>query len=165
MPKVYMLIFCLNLFISAFPQQVKLLKSTVSTGGNSVKYGGRYSVNHTIGQSSLINGFQSKSIHLLHGFQHPFLYDMNGEISTTTKFSVYPNPSAGKISILWDGEAVTEQIEVSLFDLQGKLVEKMLHLRDGNKIEVDFTKVSNGVYELVVQGKKSRALKALLVLN
>jgi hypothetical protein len=165
MSKIYLLIFCLHFSSTAFPQQVKLLKSTVSSSGSSTKYGGRYSVNHSIGQSSLINRFHSKSIHLLQGFQHPFFYDLNGELSTTNKFSVYPNPSAGKVSILWDGEAVTEQLDVSLFDLQGKVVDKMLQLRNGNKIEVDFNKVTNGAYVLVVRGEKSGVSKALLVLN
>lgn len=164
MPKIYTFIFCLHFFCSAFPQQIKLLKSTVSPGGTSIKYAGRYSLSQTIGQSSLINGFKSTSTHLLQGFQHPFFYDQS-EISITNNFSVYPNPSSGKVTILWKDDVVTEQVDVSLFDLQGKLADNMLHQRDGNKVEADFTKVTSGIYELVVQGNKSGVFKALLILK
>src|SRR5690242_4076156 len=106
MLKIYTLLFCLHIFCSTHAQQIKLLKSTISPGGVSMKQSGHYLLSHTIGQPSLVNGFSSSSTLLLQGFQHPFLYDQMIGIQSGNKFTVFPNPSTGKISILWSGEAV-----------------------------------------------------------
>lgn len=165
MTRLYVIIICLHLFCSAFSQQIRLVKSTVGPAGSSIKCSGRYSLNYTIGQSSLINGFHSSSTRLLQGFQFHFDSDLKSEIRDLGNFSIYPNPSSGRVTILWQDDLVSEQLDISLYDLQGKLVDKVFQQRNGNKIEADFTKVSKGIYELIVVGEKSGSVKSMLFIN
>jgi len=147
-----------------------LLKSTVSNAGGSYSLSQSGLVlNQTIGQSSIIGHFSSGSIHLLQGFQHPYLQGFILESVSTQTLSVYPNPSSGMVTLersqTTEPKKIIEQLTVSLFNMAGKLIKEEIHQDNGNPIETDFSLVNKGVYLLKVVGIKSGLSSAIIILN
>jgi len=165
---LYILFFVIN--VSAQAQQVKLLKTTLGSAGGSYNttISGAYSVNQTIGQSSLTGSFSAGSIRVLQGFQHPYLHGSVFKQASTQTLSVYPNPSSGRVILDRlqgsEPEKIGEQLTISLFNMAGKLIEEEILLDNGKPIEVDYSMVNKGVYLLKVVGKKNGLSSAIIIL-
>jgi hypothetical protein len=98
---IFRVCFLISISYVAAAQEVKLMKSTMGTSASGIAnlVTGSVSINHTIGQSSNINHFSSGQLHLLQGFQHPFLLSCTACGFRAVSMSIYPNPSQGILLI------------------------------------------------------------------
>jgi hypothetical protein len=143
-------------------QQLTAMKTTISATGQSYFKAGNYALSQTIAQPSLVGGFQSGSLHLLQGFQHPHR-SQSQEVER--KFDVFPNPSRGHITIAWHGHIQNENVEVTLFDLAGRKIRRDTVPKSTKQIFLDYSDVTSGPYYLLVEGQISgRAYASLLIL-
>ncbi len=168
--KVSCFIICIGTMFCARAQQVSLLKSTVSNAGGSYSLlQSGLMLNQTIGQSSLTGHFNSGSVHLLQGFQHPYLQSFVFNLTTPQTLSVYPNPSSGIIMLDWlptnETEKIIEQLTISLFNMEGKLIKEEIFPGNRTPIKVDYGTINKGVYLVTLAGKKSELGSAIIILN
>jgi len=64
------------------------------------------------------------------------------EESSSTSWSMYPNPTATDVVVNWTGEATT----LKVYDNMGKLIIEMKPTVGATSMVVDLSKVANGVY-------------------
>lgn len=79
-------------------------------------------------------------------------------------FAVYPNPSHGTFNLKFT-PASTEKIEVSLYDLRGRLIDQMIYDDASTAIfnrELDYNSIDTGMYFLVVKNGDKKATKKLI---
>jgi len=87
------------------------------------------------------------------------------EDQTFQNFAVYPNPSEGVFNLKFTPES-NEKIEVSLFDLRGRLIHKINY---ENVVthgifdkKLDYNYINQGMYFLVVKNGSKIATKKLI---
>ena len=88
-------------------------------------------------------------------------------LPATEALFVYPNPSTGKVSIKWatpEAANVEEELTISLFTLEGKLIKEEFLLHNGNPVETDYGLVPKGVYLLTVVGKRRSQHSSIIIL-
>lgn len=151
---------------ASLAQNVKLMKSTMgaSASGLSNLVTGTLLINHTIGQSSSINHFQTNQIHLLQGFQHPYLLDCVDCADVSNILSIYPNPSQGLITIRWAEGELHEEVWLDVIDVHGKLVVKTLLERKGQEVQFNASSLPKATYVLQLRGRKSGFATYTLIL-
>jgi hypothetical protein len=158
--------FLILISYAALAQDVKLMKSTMSASasGLSKLVTVTLSVNHTIGQSSLVTHLRGNQIHLLQGFQHPYLNDCIDCDRGNNSISVYPNPSQGLVTIRWDEDESNEIVWLDVVDVHGKLVLKIMVERKGNEVQFNASSLPKAAYVLQVRGAKSGYATQTLIL-
>ncbi|NBP67938.1 MAG: T9SS C-terminal target domain-containing protein [Cytophagia bacterium] len=163
---IFRILFFLSISLSAIAQEIRLMKSAISTSaiGTSGFRSGAVSINYTIGQSSSIKHFNAGQIHLLQGFQHPqlprdFAYHEGAET-----LSIYPNPSPGLISIRWYDAIESEWVWLDVVDLYGKIVLKTLVERKGQVVQFDASSLPRATYILQLNGSVSGHATHTLIL-
>lgn len=148
----------LFLFISltTAAQEIRLMKSTMSASAtaSSRLTSGTISINHTIGQSSSIKHFNTGHLHLLQGFQHPFVFGCGKCNVLPVVISIYPNPSQGIISIRWQNDIADDFVWMDVIDIHGKIVVKILLQRKGQELEFDASALPKATYVLQLRGTK-----------
>ena len=78
-----------------------------------------------------------------------------------TEIKLFPNPATELVNITWTGNA--ESLELS--DLSGKILQK-IHVGNNfqnSQIQLDLTKIENGIYMISFDGKGLRKSKSLVV--
>ena len=101
----------------------------------------------------------------------PFLYacvltgatNVSPEIPENSMLA-YPNPSNGELHIALP-TAITEQLEITLFDLAGKLVFKHSQYPDGRNLSYDLSHLAKGSYILKVLGEEGFTANQRIVLK
>ena len=83
-------------------------------------------VSQTIGQISMIGNYSNRNLTVGQGFQQPIvgrlhIKGLNKEISLT----IFPNPFENQITISYNAQ---ELVNVTIFDMAGKLIYKTLQL-------------------------------------
>jgi PKD repeat protein len=73
-------------------------------------------------------------------------------------FNIYPNPASDKLTIEFDG---SEKVEISIIDMQGRLVLKENNLKSYSTLDV--SNLSNGVYQLKFVGTNSYSIQKILI--
>jgi hypothetical protein len=77
-------------------------------------------------------------------------------------FRIYPNPSKDKITIEYN-QIKVEQVQIKLYSMEGRvLMEKTLM---SNKMQIDVSGFSKGVYIVEVQSKKLGIARQKVVIN
>lgn len=79
-------------------------------------------------------------------------------------FAVYPNPSNGTFNLKFT-PASTENIEVSLYDLRGRLIDQKVYDDASTSIfnrELDYNSIDTGMYFLEVKNGNKKATKKLI---
>jgi hypothetical protein len=84
---------------------------------------------------------------------------------TFDNFSVYPNPSNGIFNLSFTQDS-NERIEVSLYDLRGRIINQFIY-DDVNASglfakQLDYNYIDNGMYFLVVKNGNKTATKKLM---
>ncbi len=77
----------------------------------------------------------------------------------TFKFDIYPNPSVDKFQMRYEG-SILESINVSIFDMQGRLISTrdIPELRNKDEITLGNNFLSAGTYLIKVKDKENRNL-------
>lgn len=160
--------------ISSSHDAVQVSKSTWDANGNTPLSGG-FSVNYgggTVQASQLPVGthYYVCTPHAFMGMKGTIIVEeatSTDDIVETTVMSVYPNPVKGNINIRFNA-VQPQQLELKLYDLQGKLVEVLLPgMRVTGLFEHSFptTGFNPGVYLLawVTDGKAN--FKRIVILK
>ena len=70
--------------------------------------------------------------------------------------AIWPNPTKGKVTVNFNS-LTNQDVNISLFDIQGRKIKTSSHKSNGGlfNVDLDYNKVSNGVYMLnIKQGNK-----------
>lgn len=129
-----------------------------SDGGHSRN--NQFSLDYTIGEVITEFGEDTlNNVHLTQGFQQTMLAIVSVEDHLQDiEIDVYPNPAVDYLNI--SIPSLQEDMQFSLFDMQGKLIEKQKI--DSKKFTIGFSNMSTGNYLLVFSNKDQR-IKTLQV--
>lgn len=146
----------LSIVHATLGQDIKLMKSTLSSSASStaIRAAGSVSINYTIGQSTNIKHFNAGQVHLLQGFQHPFLLSCTACGFRTVSVSIYPNPSQGIISIRWLNDVADDVVWMDVIDMHGKIVVKILLQRKGQEVQFDASSLPKATYVFQLRSTK-----------
>ena len=78
------------------------------------------------------------------------------------QLNLYPNPADTTLTIEFSNSS-SEELTLSLFNLQGKLIQKDIRNPIQRQIDLDVSKVSNGIYLLKIASGEKSTTKKLLV--
>ena len=79
--------------------------------------------------------------------------------STMANISLFPNPTLdGQVTLMWK-EAQEGTKEMTLRDVQGRVVWKEKVVLEGNVMELDWKALDTGIYLLEVDGETLRVVK------
>lgn len=101
-----------------------------------------------------------------------YIDDVSVTLDTTTsinepeigKFGLYPNPNDGEVTIDW--KALDKKAELSITDLQGKEVERIVLTANQNQIKLDTSTYPRGIYLCTFyQNNKKLASERLVVVK
>jgi len=84
-----------------------------------------------------------------------------GEFSTIS-YTMYPNPANSTVNIEFNN-AVAEKIVVSIYNVQGKLVNKPSTTSDGTKLSFNVSHLSQGMYFVALKGESFNRIEKLIV--
>ena len=85
----------------------------------------------------------------------------NREMREFKAFNIFPNPSTGKFNI--GLETHLERVDIVIYDQTGRSIEKIVRNYPGDRIEMDLTGVSQGIYLVTVTTKEAAGTKLLVV--
>lgn len=109
---------------------------------------------NTLGQSA-INAFCTNSAKYKPHFimsKKEFVDTMKEEVQSKIEdfnFIIYPNPTNGKYSLSFNGSH--EDLELSIFDLRGKMVYSKKINGINSSLELDATDLTSGIYLIVIK--------------
>lgn len=143
------LVFCLVFFGfgNLFAQQ-----NTDASGGNAFGAGG--SATHSIGQTDYVTATGDGGS-ITEGVQQPYKIIVISGIEETDInliLSVYPNPTTDFV-ILSVENSDTQNMTYSLYDVQGKLIEKQK--LNGNQTTISMIDLANDIYFIKVLNKST----------
>ncbi|MBA2563178.1 MAG: T9SS type A sorting domain-containing protein [Chitinophagaceae bacterium] len=75
------------------------------------------------------------------------------DISGLANFKLFPNPAINKIQIYFDGLQNNQKVNLSIVDLSGRRLKSFLIRVSGEKIEVDVSSLSTGMYIMSLTGE------------
>ncbi|WP_055445418.1 T9SS type A sorting domain-containing protein [Lacinutrix himadriensis] len=95
-------------------------------------------------------------------FESEFVTTLSvGEFSTIS-YSMYPNPANNTVNIQFN-TAVAEKVLVSIYNVQGKLVNKPSAIANQTKVSFDISNLSQGMYFVVLKGESFKVVEKLIV--
>lgn len=134
-----------------------------SSQGKNVLTSSGFVVSQSIGQQSPSGTFKNSQIVVQQGFQQNVLtnYGINSNIS----FRVYPNPFFSNVNFEFTSE-INEDVEVSFFDLLGRLVYKVKKKPLNNFLTIDsLDDILYGQYIVVLTTSSYKSSVKLIKIN
>lgn len=93
----------------------------------------------------------------------------NKEIFSTNSIDIFPNPLSGnELSITWKGQTIQEEIQISLTNLQGKIMERWeVNFGTNQTINLEFNSAqnTNGIYFLNIRSGHSVTTRKIVINN
>lgn len=89
----------------------------------------------------------------------PLTTSLVNNVSSTSNFFIYPNPSKGFIQLNF--YEARENYQVSILDLKGKTIKQIDNYKNEQQIATDF--LSSGVYFVRISGKNATSVKKFIV--
>jgi hypothetical protein len=158
MKRYILLIFSifLGLYVSAQTPKQEVI---ASAGGYNTN--GTLAISWTLGET-IIPTFTSGSLILTHGFQQDiWITDVEKNIDSPVKITVFPNPASDNINILFDEPTDTE-VNVYLLDSQGKLLKTGVIENATSETEMNLQDIPAGIYYLkLIKGNLSNVYKVV----
>jgi hypothetical protein len=145
----FIFLLILILFDSSSAQVAVRKRSTFSMGGAIQNQTGN--VQQSIGQSSVIGSFQSGNNYLAQGFIQPGLgYAKIKQVNENQlQGDIYPNPVSDRLYVDFS-EEIKSQIVVEVCNVLGKVI-LTIQFKAIQKIEIDLTMLSNGIYFIKIK--------------
>ena len=142
-----------------------IVRSTTGVAGSSEKITSNnnyYIVQQSIGQSSVIGTFENSDYILRQGFIQPNVLAKikDKDIPLNLKAIIYPNPFVDNITISFT-ETVSNKIEVTVFDMLGRLVFSNNYVAKQN-LKVQFHNLLVADYILKVTANNKQFIKKIL---
>ncbi len=162
------LFICLFTSYLTFSQTVKakeLVRSTTGVSGSSenIKVNNQtYNVQQSFGQASPIGTYSNSNNVVRQGFIQPDVLSkiIDIDIPLNLEATIYPNPFVKSISLSFT-ETVSNEIEVAVFDMVGRLVFSNNYNADQN-IKIQLTNLSVADYILKVTANNKQFIKKIL---
>jgi len=85
------------------------------------------------------------------------------DVSLLNEVSVYPNPAASNVTITLPNINLN-QVEVSVVNNQGQLIDSIKDTSGGENIQMDVSNYASGVYFVTINSGTSKTVKKLIVL-
>jgi len=160
------LIILLCLLVAGLNAQ-ELVRSTVGVSGTSsqLKSGDKtYTVQQSVGQSSVIGLYTANSLAIRQGFIQPpiKILSTGGDYDDLIDAIIYPNPFTSDIRIVFN-ETLEGGIDIIIYDMLGRVVHNM-NTRAGKEINLDLSFLASAQYVLLLTSEK-RQFKANILKN
>lgn len=139
------------------------LRQTLGVTGSSaiVDTGSKkYYLHQSIGQYSVINTFNIGTNSLRQGFIQPLNPSAIDAANTKLTLTIYPNPFVSEVQIDFN-EVIYEDVNVSLFDLHGRLVLVKQYPIVQN-LSLPLNTISSGGYLIQVLSGTKKQVKKLI---
>ncbi|KAA3615907.1 MAG: T9SS C-terminal target domain-containing protein [Flavobacterium sp.] len=145
----------------------ELVRSTVGVSGTSsqVKSGDKtYTIQQSVGQSSVIGLYTANSLAVRQGFIQPpiKILSTGSDNDNPIDAVLYPNPFASDIRIVFN-ETLEGSIEITIYDMLGRTVHTM-NTRATKEINVNLSFLASAQYVLLLTSEK-RQFKANILKN
>lgn len=142
-----------------------LVRSTTGVLGGSVttsQNNNSYTVQQSIGQTSVIGTFKNNAYTIRQGFIQPDVLAkiVNKNISLDLEASFYPNPFVDTVTIAFT-EPITGKVAVVVFDMLGRLVFSNTYNAEQN-LQVQFKNLSVADYILKVTANNKQFVKSII---
>jgi len=86
------------------------------------------------------------------------------EINVLSKFSIFPNPSNGMATIVYELEG-DENATLQVFDVSGRLVKTQTLATQAERQQIDISYLNNGIYHFSVTLNQERLFNGKLVIT
>ncbi|MEO9513321.1 MAG: T9SS type A sorting domain-containing protein [Flavobacteriaceae bacterium] len=157
-----LLLFSLLITIPLSGQVLKRQMLSMAGGSQLVQTGnGNFFIQESIGQRSVIRTFQNEDRELRQGFVQPVKAIVFGGDPNELQLLVYPNPFESGVVVNLN-DAVSDAIDVYLFDMQGRLIHSRNYDENQNPLVIPLDNLSQGAYFLKVQSGQQQQVKQLL---
>mgnify|MGYP000978713062 CR=1 FL=1 len=84
-------------------------------------------------------------------------------IANQNQFKLYPNPAQNMVTIACDSFDASQNINIAIADLAGRIVAEQK--ADGYQTEIDVTNLSNGTYFVTLQNGENKAVSKLVIVK
>ena len=121
---------------------------TLSSQGKNVLTNSGFVLSQSIGQNSPSGTFKNSEIVVQQGFQQ-YLINKGNINNSDIVIKVYPNPFISYMNFEFS-QSLNDDVQVSLFDLSGKLVKNVYGKSSTNMFRVDFEDIVDGHYIVVL---------------
>ncbi|OFX43163.1 MAG: hypothetical protein A2046_03040 [Bacteroidetes bacterium GWA2_30_7] len=150
------------LFVCTYAKSQTIVQDVISSGGGYYD-NGNSKLSVTIGET-FTDTYSNSNNTITQGFQQS---DYNiTSIEETAKegisATVFPNPTTNKINLKFE-QKTDESISYVLSDYSGKIIKNYDIIKDETVIEIDFSKLSSGIYFLKVFNKNGDFQKTFKV--
>jgi len=139
------------------------LRSTLSIGGSSktqTSNGKLFSVQQSIGQSSVIDSYKAKGYVLRQGFLQPFNGSSNSKTNQDLQATVSPNPFSENIIVSFS-EAILDDLYVTLYDMFGQTVFNKQY-QATQELNLDFAYLPSGLYIIKINTSRKHLTAKLI---
>lgn len=140
-----------------------IIRTTTGSAGSSKRLetpSGKYYINQSIGQESVIGTHRKRKYGILHGYQQPLLrsgifqFPSDGLLMAT----IYPNPFSQSMNILFR-EHIVDNVFLEVVDMNGKTILSKKYAAS-NLVHINLNGIAAGVYILKLKtGKKTLSAK------
>jgi len=140
-----------------------VLRQTLSVGGSSGISNsgeGKYFIQQSVGQLSVINTFSVENKILRQGFLQPLRRGVLGNNPNELEMVVYPNPCVSGVVVDLENTD-NDKIGMSLFDITGRLLVTD-NYENNTQLVVPLEHLSKGVYFLKLQVGQQESIKQLI---
>ena len=83
---------------------------------------------------------------------------------TNGKVEVYPIPFTAELNILF-GEAINDNVQVSIYSLDGRLVYDQIENQVGTELKLDMRNINSGTYFLELESEGNKYFKNIIKLK
>lgn len=95
-------------------------------------------------------------------FETEFVTTLSVNEFYTVQYSMYPNPANNTVYVQFN-KIVTETLVVSIYNVQGKLVRKTNSITNNNKVSINVSTLSQGMYFIELQGESFIMKEKLII--
>ncbi|MDO6598102.1 T9SS type A sorting domain-containing protein [Oceanihabitans sp. 2_MG-2023] len=95
-------------------------------------------------------------------FESEFVTTLSVDALTAVSYTMYPNPANSNVHVVFNN-AVAEDILISIYNLQGKLVSKTSAASSDNKIRFNVSNLSQGMYFIEFKGESFKMVEKLMI--
>ncbi|SDE12287.1 Por secretion system C-terminal sorting domain-containing protein [Pricia antarctica] len=141
-----------TIFINTWVNGQRLHHQMISAQGKLAELESGHYVSQSIGQQSSTGSSQGKSHIVLQGFQQSAWARLIKEtvLPKRQSITVFPNPFVGTVNFQFS-EAIQGDMQILLFDIEGRLVADRSLTISNNALQVQFNFLSPGLYLVHLQ--------------
>ena len=149
-------LFIIGVLLAGMHAHAQTLSPEVQASSGDYSTSANASLSWTLGEVA-VETYSSGSNIITQGFQQPeLLITKVEEAAAGIAVSIYPNPSAGQVSIAFSSTEA-RKVEMQVLDMSGKLVSKHEEAlaQGAQTVSIDLTSLAAGQYMLKITDTKN----------